>query len=72
MRKSGCSQGRGIKGSRRQRSLKTKGTSPPLAHRDDPIQVDMDSDREWDDIEVEVYNTPPLHSNSLKLKVYIG
>ena len=31
-------------------------------HREDPIQVDeMESDREWDDIETEVYNQPLEH-----------
>ena len=28
----------------------------------DPIQVDdMESDREWDDVEIEVYNQPLQH-----------
>ena len=35
----------------------------PKGHRGDPIQVDsaddMESDREWDDIEVEVCHQPP-------------
>ena len=37
-------------------------------HRGDPIRVDsaddMESDREWDDIEVEVCHQPPQHRST--------